>query len=152
MSSVAELAAEGVSDDFAVDLIVGGNCSCTFRFGFPFKEEMERFSCTILYLACRRAFSCICKLPTRDEDGEDGLEVDSLDERPRPRSRLLEGALREGVVGLGDLADVRLDEEVDLGGGCKSKEVTLSRRDLVEASDENAEVGTVSRNLKTPAE
>lgn len=123
-----------------------------FRFCFPFKEEMERFSCTILYLACRRAFSCICRLPTRDEDGDDGLELDNLEERPRPNSRLLEGALRDGVVGLGDLAVARLDEEDDLGGGCNSKEVTLSRRDLFEASEENAEVGTVSRNLKTPAQ
>lgn len=88
-------------------------------------------------------------LPARDEEGEGGAE--SLDCLPEPSRRLLEGALREGIAALGDL-DAKLDEEDCLGGGCRSNEVTLSRRDRFESSEENADVGTVSRNRNTPFE
>lgn len=60
-----------------------------------------------------------------------------------------EGALREGVGARGDLA-ARFVEDDCRGGGCRSSEVTLSRSDLLESSDENADVGTVSRNRNTP--
>lgn len=109
---------------------------------------MERFSCTILYLACRRAFSWICRLPTRDADGEEGAE--SFEGRPEPSNKLLDGALREGVVALGDDLAAKLEDDDCRGGGCSRSEVTLSRSDRFEASEANADVGTVSKNLKTP--
>lgn len=60
------------------------------------------------------------------------------------------GALRPAVGALGDFCEAILEDEDCLGGGCSNKDVTLSRRERFDASDENADVGTVSRNLKMP--
>lgn len=67
-----------------------------------------------------------------------------------PSNKLLPGALLPGMGARGDFCELRLEEDDCLGGGCSNKEVTLSRRERFDASEEKADVGTVSRNLKTP--